>query len=199
MTVSRTGRRRTTRQLVLRVTLRDIEPPVWRLVHVPEAFTLHQLHRVLQIAFSWLDYHLYEFRIGHRRFEAPDPEADDEVEDSMSVRLADIDLRAGAKITYLYDFGDGWTHDIVVERVIAKPLEGPQAGLPRLLDGARAAPPEDAGGPHGHERLLEALADASHPEHEDMRAWVGEQYDPGRFDPWSLDRALALAAGWGAI
>lgn len=172
---------------------------MWRIVQVPEAFTLHQLHRVLQIVFSWLDYHLYEFQIGRRRFVAPHPEADDKAEDSTSVRLADIKLPPGTQFTYVYDFGDGWTHDLLVERIIPSPLEGAQSGLPRLLDGARAAPPEDAGGPPGFERLLEALADPNHPEHEEMREWAGKQYDPDRFDSWSLDNALALAAAWGAI
>jgi len=69
--MKQTGQRphkRTPRQLVLRVTLRDIEPAIWRRVRVPDQLTLQQLRRVLQIVFSRLDYHLYEFQIGERRF-----------------------------------------------------------------------------------------------------------------------------------
>ena len=47
------------RQVVLHIALEYIEPPIWRRVRVPENYTLHQLHRVLQFVFSWLDYHLY--------------------------------------------------------------------------------------------------------------------------------------------
>src|SRR5688500_7754393 len=88
----RRGRPRIPRDLDLRVTITDIEPPIWRLVRVPDDYTLHQLHRVLQLVFGWLDYHLYDFRVGERRFEAPDPEA--EGEDSTAIRLRDLELTA---------------------------------------------------------------------------------------------------------
>jgi hypothetical protein len=174
-----------------------IDPPIWRRVRVPDGFTLHQLHRILQIVFSRLDYHLYAFRVDGRSFEAPDPES--EGEDSASVRLGDLDLRPGSRFTYVYDFGDNWKHEVLVEDVLPMPSPDGPDWSPRLLDGARAAPPEDAGGPPGYERLLAILADPGHPEHGDLRAWVGSTYDPERFDPWAIDHALALAVGWGAI
>jgi hypothetical protein len=48
-----------------------------------------------------------------------------------------------AKVVYLYDFGDDWRHDIVVEKIA--PAE---AGIayPRCIGGRRAAPEEDCGG-----------------------------------------------------
>src|SRR3970040_1166308 len=66
------------RQVVLHIALEYIEPPIWRRVRVPENYTLHQLHRVLQFVFSWLDYHLYSFEIGNRRFERPSRESEAE-------------------------------------------------------------------------------------------------------------------------
>jgi hypothetical protein len=51
----------------LRLTLAGIEPPIWRYVRVPDAYTLHQLHRVIQLVFGWLDYHLYTFEVAGRR------------------------------------------------------------------------------------------------------------------------------------
>jgi hypothetical protein len=47
--------------------------------------------------------------------------------------------------------------------------------------------------------MLDALRDVEHPEHDEYRAWVGEQYDAERFDAWSLDHALALVVAWGGI
>lgn len=190
---------RTPKQLLLRVTMRRIEPHIWRLLRVPDAFTLHQLHRVLQIAFSRLDYHLYAFEVGKRRFESPDPEAEYETEDSTAIRLRDLKLSAGSEFTYVYDFGDDWEHDIRVEKVLGMPAERGPDWSPRLLDGARAAPPEDAGGPHGYATMLEALRDPEHPEHDEYRQWLPRSYDPERFDAWSLDHALALVVAWGAI
>jgi len=48
----------------IRVTLQEIEPPVWRRVHVPSATTLAGLHAVLQVAMGWEDFHLYGFSTG---------------------------------------------------------------------------------------------------------------------------------------
>jgi len=190
---------RVPKQHLLRVTMREIDPPIWRLVRVPDAFTLHQLHRVLQIVFSRLDYHLYAFEVDGRRFEAPDPEAEHPSEDATVTRLRDLGLSAGSQFMYVYDFGDDWEHDVMVERILPMPPETGPDWSPRLIGGNRAAPPEDAGGPHGYAAMINALGDPEHPEHAGYRQWVGPGYDPERFDAWSLDHALALVAAWGAI
>lgn len=96
-------------QLLLRITMATIAPPIWRLIRVPDRVTLHQLHRVLQINFCHLYYQLYAFQLESRRFEAPDPES--EVEDATAIRLCNLDLSPGSQFTYIYDFGDGWEHN----------------------------------------------------------------------------------------
>jgi hypothetical protein len=58
----------------LKLWLRKIEPPIWRRLEVPADITLPKLHRVIQIAIGWEDYHLHQFEIGRRRYEVPDPE-----------------------------------------------------------------------------------------------------------------------------
>jgi hypothetical protein len=184
-------------QLLLRITMAEITPSIWRLIRVPDQFTLHQLHRILQIVFSHLDYHLYEFQVRSRRFEAPDPES--EAEDATRIRLCDLTLSPGSQLTYIYDFGDGWEHNIAVEAMLPMPLENGPDWSPRLLDGERAAPPEDAGGPHGFMEVMAALKDRSHPRHKEIRNWVGNAYDPGKFDTWAVDHALTLAVAWGAV
>ncbi|HEX8211034.1 MAG TPA: plasmid pRiA4b ORF-3 family protein [Longimicrobium sp.] len=192
---ARRGRKPTPRLLQLRIALAEIEPPIWRRVRVPDAYTLHQLHRVIQMAFGWLDYHLYSFEIGERRFEAPHEDAEDE--DSTAVRLRDLGLGNGARFTYTYDFGDDWVHEIDVEGVsIAAPMDDQM--LPELDAGDRAGPPEDCGGPHGYAEMLQALADPHHPEHKTYLLWSGD-YDPERFDVRTTRNNLALAAAWGAI
>ena len=37
------------------------KPPVWRRVLVPDTYTFLQFHQVIQYAFNWSDYHLFEF------------------------------------------------------------------------------------------------------------------------------------------
>ena len=58
------------------------------------------------------------------------------------------------------------------------------------LDGAQACPPEDCGGPPGYEQLLETVANPNHPEHAEMKEWLGE-FDPAAFDLTATNRALA--------
>jgi hypothetical protein len=36
-----------------KVTLRDLEPKVWRRIEVPATTELVQLHRIIQIAMGW--------------------------------------------------------------------------------------------------------------------------------------------------
>jgi hypothetical protein len=194
---ARRGLRRIPRDLDLHVAIADVEPPIWRLVRVPDEYTLHQLHRVFQLVFGWQDYHLYDFRVGERRFEAPDPEAEDE--DSTAVRLRDLELGKGSRLTYTYDFGDDWLHEIVVKEIHTAVRNADEPPLPALLDGARAGPHEDSGGPSGYERMVKALGSRRHPEHGHYREWAGDRYDPERFDPWLADQNLTLAAAWGAI
>jgi hypothetical protein len=193
---ARRGRKPKPRALELRITLAEIEPPIWRRIRVPDAYTLDQLHRVIQLVFGWLDYHLYGFRVGERRFEAPSEDAEDE--DSTAIRLRDLALSAAARFTYTYDFGDNWVHEILIHGVyIIMPVDG-DPSLPVLQAGERSGPPEDCGGPSGYAELLQALRDPEHPQYERCRLWAGD-YDPERFDVRTARNNLALAAAWGAI
>jgi hypothetical protein len=182
------------RQVVLHVALEHIEPQIWRRIRVPESYSLHQLHRILQIVFSWLDYHLYAFQVGNRRFEKPSRES--EYESSIAFTLGDLQLKAGQRFVYTYDFGDDWRHSITVESFLPLPSRDDGDWSPRLMAGARAAPPEDCLGPPGYELMLKSRLDS---ETGEVWASIPEGFDPERFDPWALDHALSLAAVWGAI
>jgi hypothetical protein len=45
----------------IKVTLREVHPPVWRRVHLPSTATLDQLHEVIQVAMGWEQHHLHLF------------------------------------------------------------------------------------------------------------------------------------------
>jgi len=92
-------------------------------------------------------------------------------------------------MVYEYDFGDGWQHKIVVEKV-QPPEESVQ--YPRCISGRRACPPEDCGGPYGYPEFLEALHDPNHPEHQMYSDWIGGEFDPEEFDLQEINRALAI-------
>jgi hypothetical protein len=58
----------------LHVSLRHIEPTIWRALRVPADASLGVLHAVLQTAFGWQNSHLHDFRVGEIRFGMVDVE-----------------------------------------------------------------------------------------------------------------------------
>jgi hypothetical protein len=184
------------RRITLRVTLRDLEPAIWRELSLPDSFTLEQLHRCIQLTFDWLDYHLFEFHIGSRRFERADAEA--EGENAAAIQLADLNFQIGSAFVYAYDMGDGWEHDVVVKAIKSVEFDEEPNGLGYVVGGARAAPPEDVGGPSGYEQLVLAVQRRSVAD-EDLVAWVGQGFEPELFDLRASNHALVLATAWGVI
>lgn len=180
--------------LQLRVTLRDVEPPVYRVIQVQASSTFHGLHLALQHAFGWKNYHLYEFQVGRQRVAAPDPDRSERPAplDPRKTRLAELLLPRTRRIAYVYDFGDEWIHDIDVEKRLPR---DPAARYPVCIGGARACPPEDSGGPHGYDDFLVAWGDPKHEDHEDMRRWADPRFDPERFDLKAVNKTLGRLHG----
>jgi hypothetical protein len=64
----------------------------------------------------------------------------------------------------------------------------PGAKYPRCVEGARACPPEDCGGPWGYANFLEAIRDPKHEDHDDLQEWIGGKFDSEAFDPWKISK-----------
>jgi len=156
----------------------------------PSDGLLEGLHAVIQECFGWQDYHLYRFEIGERAFERPDAESG--AEDATRIELAALLLNDGAKFQYIYDFGDYWRHSV---RLVNTHVVEPETFYPVCVDGARAGPPEDSGGPHGYEELVAVLADPKHPDFVARREWAGSHFHPEVFDLRATNRILQLAFG----
>ena len=183
-------------RLVLRITLRHIEPSIWRELSLPDSYSLLQLHRSIQLAFDWLDYHLFFFEVQTRRFGRPGPDALGD--DAARTRLGDLSLERGTTFLYVYDMGDGWEHDVAVRSNEPEPDANPDP-LVYLVDGGRAAPPEDSGGPPGYARLLDARAHRAPSHRDELVDWIGSDFDPERFDLRTANHALVLASAWRVI
>jgi hypothetical protein len=164
----------------IRITLADTDPSIWRRVDVPVEASLKMLHDVIQGAMGWLDYHLWEFEAGDRRYGVPDPEWDDDnLLAAKNTKLKTLLERGTREFLYTYDMGDNWEHIVTVEEV----RDGePATKYPRYVEGHRRAPPEDCGGTPGFEVFLEAIADPKHPEHDEVTEWhqgcYGQAFDP---------------------
>ena len=178
----------------LKVTLLGTNPPIWRRLLVPADLTLAQLHNVLQTAMGWDDGHMHEFRAGQRRFGRPEPAgpfmSGPRVESERTVRLSAVFQRVEAKMIYTYDLGDNWEHSILLEKRLSPE---PLTTYPICTDGQLACPPEDCGGIPGYYDLLDALADSSHPRHEELRDWIGDDFNPEAFSIDKVNRLLSPA------
>jgi hypothetical protein len=160
--------------LTVTVELRGSKPRIWRRLRLPGDVTLEVVHLVLQAAMGWSDSHLHRFQPGGGRgYTGPyfitafdEEEEGDEGTREEQVRLDQVLREPGDRLTYLYDFGDGWEHLITLESVAPMTAENRD---PVCLGGARACPPEDVGGIHG---------------------WLPTGYDPDEFDPAEATAAM---------
>ena len=160
----------------LKITLKDIKPPIWRRLLVPDC-SLDGLHEVIQAAMGWENYHLYDFEVGGEHYTDPRGMDDLDMEDASRAKLGQLAPEAKAKLRYTYDFGDNWQHEVLVEKVVS-PEEG--RTYPACIAGKRACPPEDCGGPWGYMEFAEAIKDPEHERHEEFLEWRGE-FDPEAF------------------
>jgi hypothetical protein len=77
----------------------------------------------------------------------------------------------------------------VVQDFRRTPLDAPLS-LALCLAGENACPPEDVGGAPGYEDFREALADPAHPEHDELKQWIGRPFDPAAFDVAEINQWL---------
>jgi len=175
----------------LKIVLREISPPVLRILQIKGNANLGKLHDYIQGVMGWQDYHLHEFTIKGKRYRSEEQMYetidDTDIFDESSYRLNKL-LHEGDTFTYEYDFGDCWEHDICVEKILP-----PQEGVhyPICVYGECACPPEDSGGTSGYEDLLYVLNDPDHEDHEHYSEWAGEDFDPEKFDLKEVNRNLA--------
>ncbi len=177
----------------LKVTLLGAEPPVWRRVLVPGDISLGQLHTVIQKAIGWTDAHLHEFIVGGQRYGEPDSEEPDPgLRPDWKATLRKVAPAQGVRFEYVYDFGDGWMHDVLVESIAAHEK---QLRYPVCLAGERQCPPEDCGGPPGYADFLKAIRNPKHPQHAEMLEWIGRAFDPEAFNLAAVNRKLRQLKG----
>ncbi len=175
----------------IKVTISNIEPPIWRRLRVSGSITFEQLHQIIQASFGWLSYHLFMFQIGNTVIAEDDPDYPDDDLWGEGVQRLDPDTTPISllfdqhdRCVYKYDFGDSWEHEIVVEKRLK---ENRKYSTPVCLAGARHRPPEDVGGVGGYANFLETIRDVKHPEREDNLRWAqkdtgGRLFDPEYFD-----------------
>ena len=173
----------------LKITLKYIRPPIWRRIEVRSDVALDELHLILQAAMGWTNSHLHQFKVGKIYYGEPsiDEFSDLNLKDESKARLNKVLSKPKQKMIYEYDFGDGWEHEILLEKVLPRDS---MVRYPRCLGGARACPPEDCGGVHGYANFLEAISDPEHEEHDEYLEWIGGEFNPEKFDVAEFENEL---------
>lgn len=169
-----------------KITLEEINPPIWRRIQVPETYSFWDLHVAIQDSMGWTDSHLHQFEITNPKtgkeveISIPDEDWEDEALAGWEVKIADYFSLKNPTALYIYDFGDNWEHTILLEKIVPR---AEKTEYPICLEGERACPPEDCGGAWGYVDLLETISDPDDEEYEDTIEWLGDDFDPEYFDP----------------
>ena len=171
----------------LKISLCDAKPAIWRRIEVPDNTRLDHLHLMIQAAMGWSNGHLHMFEIDGQHLGMRLDDFGNDIDDEKKHQLGDLVCREKVRFRYIYDFGDNWEHDVVVEKIT--PPE-PGAKYPRCTAGARACPPEDVGSTWGYAEFLKAIKDPEHDERDSMLEWIGGQFDPEAFDVQDADAAV---------
>ncbi|MBR5428076.1 MAG: plasmid pRiA4b ORF-3 family protein [Clostridia bacterium] len=191
---------------VFDVALR-LKTPCVRRVTIPMDFSMFYVHDVIRQLFLWQNYHLHEFVTKLQKNGRPAQRIVDPAQwekefagargceslDEHKTRLSDV-FPGTERILYLYDFGDGWEHEISLVRII----EDADIPSPVCESMNGDAPPEDCGGPHGFAELQRILNDPKDPQYYEMLEWSrgAHAYQKNIYQVNSHLRRRYLAGAW---
>lgn len=175
----------------VKITLKRFKPKIWRRVLVPPDLLLSDFHKVIQTAMGWENAHLHQFIKGRtfytRRLEDDDFWGTMDNVDYTGLIIRDLLKGEKESIDYEYDFGDGWEHEVLLEKIL--PAED-NVEYPVCIGGKMNCPPEDCGGPWGYAQLLEIIRDPEHDEYAEYMEWLGGEFDPDAFNMEEVNRML---------
>lgn len=170
----------------LQIKLMNSEPLIWRRFIVEPDILLVDLHRIIMTVMGWTNSHLHQF--SHNNIDYAPKEF--ELENSKDSRITKLDTllkRVNDSILYEYDFGDGWAHEVILEKIFETLGKNP---IPLCIGGERHCPPENCGGVWGYTNLLKIISDPKNEEYEGMLAWLGGKFNPEDFDIKKVNQKL---------
>ena len=173
----------------LKITLLEITRPIWRRIQVPSTIHLSRLHDVFQTVMGWTNSHMHQFEKGRCYWGTPEGDGfDDDVINERRVPLGTVLTAEGESMIYVYDFGDNWRHQVVLERIL--PSDAAAITKPVCIAGERRCPPEDVGGPPGYLQFLEVIFEPGHEEFGQLRVWAGGTFHAEEFDVEAVNKVL---------
>lgn len=151
---------------------------------------MSEFHYVLQATMGWFNAHLHQFIYDGEYYTQKLP--DDLMVDDFGInyegmKVSDFLTYEKDKMMYEYDFGDGWQHNIVLEKITDP---DPNQFYPVCIKGKMNSPPEDCGGIWGYYDMLHIVEDPAHDEYENYKEWLGEDFDPAYFNMDEINAQL---------
>ena len=100
-----------------KITLMGITPQIWRRIQVLGDNSFHDLHRAIQNAMGWDDYHLHQFEVMNPKIGEIDLIGDGhENLNGCKIKISKYFTEVSQRAFYEYDFGDSWGHNIILEK-----------------------------------------------------------------------------------
>ena len=171
----------------IQIALKGFSPKIWRRVQMYSDTLLPDVHKIIQTTMGWSNCHLHQFIKNGRFYSRPSPDDELETIDYRKIKVSDMLKREKDKIIYEYDFGDGWEHELILEKIL--PIDS-KIKYPICLAGKMNCPPEDCGGVWGYADMLKILEDKKHEEYESYIDWLGGGFDPKEFDLEIINEGL---------
>lgn len=185
-----------------RIKLNNAPVPVWREVLVPSNISLEFFAFVIIEAMGWENTHLHQFKRKDIIYKNRVCIKEDQktllfmpsrfmLVATEDISLSKVFLEKGDRLTFEYDFGDGWLHDVRLKGV-RDYAEDEMPGL-FALKGKGSCPPEDCGGVWGYEELLRIYEKKRKTADEKERLqWYGldRHFDPNTHYPEFAQEAL---------
>jgi hypothetical protein len=172
-----------------KITLIGIDPPIWRRIQVPSTILLCCLHDAFQAVLGWTDSHLHRFEKDGKTWGVTGYDDFDELDliDEGKTTLAKVLKTEGDSMIYVYDFGDNWRHEVVLEKIVPSDAQT----KPVCLAGERRCPPEDVGGVSGYQEFLEVIFEPGHDDFTNFRGWAGGKFHAEEFSLNAVNKILS--------
>jgi len=177
----------------IQIALKKVKPKVWRRVLIPSDLLLSDFHKIIQTTMGWANVHMHQFVIDDIYYSVKHPDDDfwDE-SDTVDYKKKKLCISSFLKkekdrILYEYDFGDGWEHDIILEKIL--PVDN-NIKYPVCLTGKMNCPPEDCGGAYRYNNIRELLKQQDNKDYESRIDWLGRVFDPTFFNKDGVNECL---------
>ncbi|MCF8224780.1 MAG: plasmid pRiA4b ORF-3 family protein [Bacteroidales bacterium] len=174
----------------MHIVLMGFEPYIWRTALVKPEMPLAIFHRLIQQVMGWQDLHLHHFIKGDTFYV---PRLDDGGRGTMKqvdysdLSIKDILTKQHERIIYEYDFGDGWQHEIWLDKIVTTGKKD----HPICLNGMMRCPPEDSGGVWGYMNVLEKLTKLDEDERKlFLEDNFKDDFNPDYFDKHEINQQL---------